>query len=689
MSKEAKDSRESKHRPEALRQPLRKDSLSSVFSWAGLQAKSSIPKTSAASTTSPQPTQQSSPSNDNPKSRRHSHSHSQSLDIQKKARKASTTSRRFSFSNPTGIDESPVTKTKQHAKTTSATTDSKSQYGNATTKTSKVATSSDKSSKPAQDAPPVRKEASQHPLQETTQDTKPSSNPPERPTSPMPKSILRVSSPDGQRPTRHIISFPAPSPPTDSLDQQLNSPEPPPLSPLLSPTSPFQPTFPDLTTSPSSPALESPPNSPIFRPLSPGATVRFAKATIHRVEVGPGRRFIPVKRKSKSTITYIAPLDPGTQKPAPKNLLGSPTKLRRHQENQAAMGRYWLRTEEEEAQWRAEAAQKAAEEAARYRAEPPRVGGGDVKPPVDVVQGFKLGPVDEVLELDKLEEEISEGEEDGDGEGAAVGVPETPETAALAEASEAEVDTADEEYPDLELETEKKQEGTDDKGSNSKDKEGERAATPTSLLLEKPKADIRQSTTTASIKPEAPITPRLGANIQAQSKRDPSEHRKPAHEDRHAPPEPARRESRQSSGQHRFALDRKYYSSSSSSWSSSDRGEGAAGDKHDHYTSLPRIDERSSTSVSSSSTYAKKKLPEPSEPVPIRRHRSSATMTSSVTSTSTQSTGGGSTGAGSGGGGGGGGEGERREVKANHLHLSGRRNRRTLMFDEHKHEITA
>ncbi|KAK3328336.1 hypothetical protein B0T19DRAFT_187724 [Cercophora scortea] len=544
MSKEVKDSRESKHRPEALRQPLRKDSLSSVFSWAGLQAKSSIPKTSAASTTSPQSTtQQSSPGNDAPKSRRHSHghSHSQSLDIQKK--------------------------------TTSATTDSKDskvQDGNATIKTSKAAASPDKSNKPAQDAPQVRKEASQHPLQETAQDTK-SSSPPERPTSPMPKSILRVSSPDGQRPARHIISFPAPSPPTDSLDQQLNSPELPPLSPLLSPVSPFQPAFPDLTTSPSSPALESPPNSPILRPMSPGATVRFAKATIHRVEVGPGRRFIPVKRKSKSTITYIAPLDPGTQKPAPQKLLGSPTKLRRHQENQAAMGRYWLRTEEEEAQWRAEAAQKAAEEAARYRAEPPRVGGGDVKPPEDGAQGAKvepwplegarLEPVDDELELDKLEEEISEGEEDGDGEGAAVGVSETSETATLPEASEAEeVKPADEEYPDPEPESEKKQEVADDKQPKPEDEKEERAATPTSLLLEKPKADTSQPTptTTASVKPEAPITPRLGANIQAH-----------------------------------------------------------------------------------------------------------------------------------GGSGGGGGGGERREAKANHLHLSGRRNRRTLMFDEPKQEITA
>jgi len=67
-------------------------------------------------------------------------------------------------------------------------------------------------------------------------------------------------------------------------------------------------------------------------------------------------------------LTYISPLD--TASPL-KTSFGSPTKLRRHQENQAAMGRYWQRTEEEEAQERAEAQRRAAEEAERYRNEPP------------------------------------------------------------------------------------------------------------------------------------------------------------------------------------------------------------------------------------------------------------------------------------------------------------------------------
>jgi hypothetical protein len=167
--------------------------------------------------------------------------------------------------------------------------------------------------------------------------------------------------------------------------------------------------------------------------MSPGATVRFAKATIHRVEVGPGRRFLPVKRKSKSTLTYISPLDPGAQKSAPKTMLQSPTKLRRHQENQAAMGRYWLRTEEEEARERAEAERRAEEEAERYRnepASPPPTGGaplgaasekeavgeGGKSTLVDKVAGIdKLSLLDSGPALDKVEEELAESESEDSG----------------------------------------------------------------------------------------------------------------------------------------------------------------------------------------------------------------------------------------------------------------------------------
>lgn len=195
----------------------------------------------------------------------------------------------------------------------------------------------------------------------------------------MPKSILRVSSPDGYKRPRQFIN-----PETGE-----------PLSPGLPPASP--------TSGGKSSPPGSPPMSPVSRPMSPGTTVRFAKATIHRVEVGPGRRFLPVKRKSKSTLTYISPLDPGTQKSAPKTMLQSPTKMRRHQENQAAMGRYWLRTEEEEAQWRAEAERRAEEEAERYRNEPasPPPGSTTPKSPVDVVEE-QQALADKIAEIDKL-----------------------------------------------------------------------------------------------------------------------------------------------------------------------------------------------------------------------------------------------------------------------------------------------
>lgn len=170
------------------------------------------------------------------------------------------------------------------------------------------------------------------------------------------KGILRVCSPDGQRPPpRHIRSY-STSAATPGPDQLATIAG---LSPLI-------PTAGETADS----DTISQPGSPIVRPPSPGATVRFAKATVHRVEVGPGRRFLPVKRRSKSTVTYLAPLDPVSPANTPKVTLQSPTKLRRHQENQAAMGRYWMRMEEEEAQQRAEAERQAAEEAERYRAEP-------------------------------------------------------------------------------------------------------------------------------------------------------------------------------------------------------------------------------------------------------------------------------------------------------------------------------
>ena len=239
----------------------------------------------------------------------------------------------------------------------------------------------------------------------------------------MPKSILRVSSPDGYRRPRQFVS-----PETGE--------------PITSP---------DLSPSSSRPGSPSPPASPsIPRPMSPGTTVRFAKATIHRVEViGPGRRLLPVKRKSKSTLTYISPLDPGApqqQKKGggspnlllPKTTLQSPTKLRRHQENQAAMGRYWLRTEEEEAQWRAEAERRAREEAERYRNEPSSPVPGASAFEKKTADGEEAGTGDKAIgavakmlplldvsgsndsqALDKLEEVIESEDEDPDEEAGA------------------------------------------------------------------------------------------------------------------------------------------------------------------------------------------------------------------------------------------------------------------------------
>ncbi|KAL2023772.1 hypothetical protein VTK56DRAFT_1039 [Thermocarpiscus australiensis] len=297
----SKDTKDPKHRPDSLRQPQRKDSLSSVLSWAALQSKLAAPKPPTTPASAPQSPQTSRP-------RRHSHG--SGTDIKKKTPPMNLDSKASAGSPKAG----------------------KNGFSENVHKT-------------APDAPDAGKNTSQNHSAPTAQN-KPRS--PEPPPSPMPKSILRVSSPDGHRRPRQFF------------DPNTGEPS----SPGLTPSSPV------FTSMPPDSPPGSPPMSPIQRPMSPGATVRFAKATIHRVEVGPGRRFLPVKRKSKSTLTYISPLDPGTQQSAPKTMLQSPTKLRRHQENQAAMGRYWLRTEEEEAQWRAEAERRAAEEAERYRNEP-------------------------------------------------------------------------------------------------------------------------------------------------------------------------------------------------------------------------------------------------------------------------------------------------------------------------------
>ncbi|KAL2171950.1 hypothetical protein VTG60DRAFT_1009 [Thermothelomyces hinnuleus] len=370
----SKDTKDSKHKPDSLRQPQKRDSLSSIFSaWAALQGKGATSKapTSSSSSTSAQATH-----GNGPRPRRHSHS--ASSDSKPKARRGSTRFRRLSFPLSATNQRGASTKTR-HAKTSMASDPkaspetSKASKGNSCEKVDK-ATSDTHDGKTS---PPPRPQSA--------------GAKPRNPGSPvvMPKSILRVSSPDGYRRPRQFVS--------PETGEPISSPG-------LSPSSP--------------PGSPSPPTSPIQRPMSPGATVRFAKATIHRVEVGPGRRFLPVKRKSKSTLTYISPLDPGTQQTAPKTMLQSPTKLRRHQENQAAMCRYWQRTEEEEAQWRAEAERRAQEEAERYRNEPasPVTIAGKAD---GVVGGGKVEEVDHLPSLDrggqppdKLEEVVVESEDD-------------------------------------------------------------------------------------------------------------------------------------------------------------------------------------------------------------------------------------------------------------------------------------
>ncbi|KAK5663061.1 hypothetical protein OQA88_6477 [Cercophora sp. LCS_1] len=370
-SKESKEPKELKHRPEALRQPQRKDSFTTVLTY--LQGKTLPPRVaSTPSTASSTPTQSApaSPVQGLSKPRRHSHG----PDIKKKARKSSTTFRRFSLSSLAGIQEGAGTKTKQ----------SKAPEGpqgtTATTTAPKTAKSgsSEKINKTIRETPELRKKKSQNELAGNGQETKAPRSPP-----PMPKSILRVSSPDGTRPPpRHIRSYStsAANPEFGQLADATG----------LCPISPTDSLF--AGSNPESGTL-SQPTSPVLRPLSPGATVRFAKATVHRVDVGPGRRFAPVRRRSKSTVTYIAPLDPVSN--APKVHLQSPTKLRRHQENQKAMGRYWQRTEEEEAQWRAEAERRAAEEAERYRAEP-------ASPPSKAVEPHQQSWAARLTALDKL-----------------------------------------------------------------------------------------------------------------------------------------------------------------------------------------------------------------------------------------------------------------------------------------------
>ncbi|KAK4162625.1 hypothetical protein QBC43DRAFT_240805, partial [Cladorrhinum sp. PSN259] len=385
------DTKDPKAKSEGTRRPQRKDSFTSVLQWAGLQGKHPISKSGASSgpsspttSTAPSTPSQALPSLASSKPRRHSHS----FDNKKKARPESI-SRKFSFSNLLGVPEGTGAKTK-NVKPTVFTPDSKA--SDATSKSGKNG-SAEKASKPASTDSGPGKNVSPILIaflySNSDRDNFCRSPPPPPPTPAVrPKSILRVSSsPEGcARPK--------------SVDMDGKEP----ISPELISSS-----------------AESPPGSPLIptinfnRPATPG--VRFAKATIHRVEVGPGRRFLPVKRRSKSTMTYVSPLDPGIQKSVPKTILQSPTKYKRHKENQAAMGRYWLRTEEEEAEEREEAARKAQEEAERYRNEP------SSPPPLSEEEALvkselagKLAVIDKLPLLDSLPglEKVEEEDEEDD-----------------------------------------------------------------------------------------------------------------------------------------------------------------------------------------------------------------------------------------------------------------------------------
>ncbi|EGO60267.1 hypothetical protein NEUTE1DRAFT_75157 [Neurospora tetrasperma FGSC 2508] len=353
MSKEPRES--SRHR-----QPHKRDSLTSVLSWAGLQPRSSPTKTPSTSSSEPAPT---SPSHHGlSRGRRHS----SSTDDKKKARRRSMALRRFSISVPgaAAVDEDSLTKAKLK-KTPSWTLDNKASESAPRTTTKAASTdainktTTSASTNSDQNTSEVKEEASNgdHSEEKASKEKLPGHSPQQQqplPPPPKPKSILRVASPDGRKPPpRKIPCFSTTLP---EYDPRKPTADHACLVPL-----------PDSSITSITGSVSSSESS-ICRPERHGtATVRFATATVHRVEVGPGRRFLPVKRKSKSTVTYISRFD--DENSLKKNLT-SPTKQRRHRANQAAMGRYWQRTEEEEALEREEARKRAEQEAEQYRAEP-------------------------------------------------------------------------------------------------------------------------------------------------------------------------------------------------------------------------------------------------------------------------------------------------------------------------------
>jgi hypothetical protein len=120
--------------------------------------------------------------------------------------------------------------------------------------------------------------------------------------------------------------------------------------------------------------------------------VRFGVETTHKIEVDPGRHLRPLSSANfgtRSGLSYLgASADPKKADKAvvkvvvkfPEGKIG--TKLRRRRQRQAAVARYWLRTEEEEAAERAKATLRAEKEAAKYRQEPSSPG-SETTPEID------------------------------------------------------------------------------------------------------------------------------------------------------------------------------------------------------------------------------------------------------------------------------------------------------------------
>jgi hypothetical protein len=114
-----KDAKDPKHRFDSFRQPQRKDSLSSILSWAALHGKITASKTSSplssSASQSQSPQTQTSSGNGTSKRRRR-HSHSAITEAKAKARRGSATLRQFSLSNSATSQVGASSTKTRHAK---------------------------------------------------------------------------------------------------------------------------------------------------------------------------------------------------------------------------------------------------------------------------------------------------------------------------------------------------------------------------------------------------------------------------------------------------------------------------------------------------------------------------------------------------------------------------------------------